>query len=182
MSVEVTLLGPAEVPAADVVAVYTEAFGAAPYFEGEEEVRRFADDALPCHLERRDFRLALARSAEDGVVVGFAYGYTGEHGQWWHDWAQTRLTPAEAAEWVDGAFEMVELAVRPAAQRRGAGGRLHDALLAGLPNRTALLSTRDSDTPARRLYTRRGWVTLREKLQAGPGRPGVLLMGLRLPA
>ena len=181
MSAAIELVGPAGVPAADVVAVYAEAFGAGPYFEGEEEVRRFAEAALPRHLARRDFRMALAHSEEDGAVVGFAYGYTGEPGQWWHDWVWAQLTPAEAAEW-DGAFEIVELAVRPAAQGQGTGGRLHDALLAGLPHRTALLSTRDADTPARHLYTRRGWTTLRAGLGAGPGRPGVLLMGLRLPA
>ena len=45
----------------------------------------------------------------------------------------------------------------PAAQGRGTGTALHDALLAGLPHRRALLSTYRDDRPAPRLYRRRGW-------------------------
>jgi hypothetical protein len=37
----------------------------------EVSVMRTADEG---------FRLALART--DGLIVGFAYGYTGVHGQW----------------------------------------------------------------------------------------------------
>jgi len=181
MSAELVQLGPDGVGPveADIVDVYREAFGPAPYFEGDAEVRRFACDALPRHVDRADFRLVIARDA--GVVVGFAYGYTGEPGQWWHDWVTAELGPSESAEWAEEAFEFVELAVRPSAQGRGTGGRLHDALLLGLDHRTALLSTLDEDTPARRLYRGRGWVSLREDLRvSGAGRPAALLMGLRL--
>jgi ribosomal protein S18 acetylase RimI-like enzyme len=175
MTVEVGLLGPRDVEAVapEVVEVYREAFGGPPYWEDEESVWRFAHEVLPHHAERRDFRLALAR--QRGEVVGFGYGYTGEPGQWWHDWVRAELGPARAAEW-GGAFELVELAVRPADQGRGIGGRLHDALLAGLRQSAAVLSTLDADTPARELYRRRGWVTLLE----GLGRPPRLVMGLRL--
>jgi ribosomal protein S18 acetylase RimI-like enzyme len=181
VTVEVARLGPPEVDAvaADVVDVYREAFGGAPYFEGEAEVERFAIETLPRHLRRRDFRLVVAREA--GALSGFGYGYTGERGQWWHDWASVELGPALAAEWAEGAFEFVELAVRPAAQGRGIGGRLHDATLDGLSHRTALLSTWDADTPALHLYRRRGWLTLRTVDQPATGRPSVLIMALRLP-
>ena len=117
---------------------------------------------------------------EAGEVCGFACGYRGQAGQWWHDWVVSELGPAAAAEWADGAFEFVDLAVLPRAQGRGLGGRPHDALLAGLAHRTALLSTWDADTPARALYRRRGWATLRAVARPD-GRPPVLLMGLRLP-
>jgi ribosomal protein S18 acetylase RimI-like enzyme len=181
MSVEIVRLGPEDLDgvAGEVVDVYREAFGASPYFAGEAEVARFGAETLPRHMGRRDFRMVVAR--EEGAVVGFAYGYTGEPGQWWHDWVLAQLRPAVAAEWANEAFEVVELAVRPPAQGRGTGGRLLDALLAGLSNRTALLSTRDADTPARHLYRRRGWVALRDGLSSGPAGPKVLLMGLRLP-
>jgi ribosomal protein S18 acetylase RimI-like enzyme len=165
---------------AEVVDVYREAFGESPYFEGEAEVARFAREALPRHAVHAGFRCVVAR--DGGAVVGFAYGYTSAAGQWWHDWVAAQLDPAVAAEWMTDAFELVELAVRPAAQRQGAGGRLHDAVLSGLPHRTALLSTRDEDTPARRLYRRRGWVPLRESVRPAPDGPPVLFMGLRLPA
>jgi ribosomal protein S18 acetylase RimI-like enzyme len=180
VSVEVARLGPGDVDAVadDVVDVYREAFGEAPYFEGEAEVDRFANEALPSHAGRRGFRLVVAR--QSGVVVGFGYGYTGEAGQWWHDWVVSELGQPAAARWADGAFEVVDLAVRPIAQGRGTGGRLHDALLEGLPHRTALLSTWDAETPARLLYLARGWVTLRSVDR--PGVPPVLLMGRELPA
>ena len=63
-------------------------------------------------------------------------------------------------------FEFVELAVRPDSQRRGIGGGLHDALLAGLPHHRALLSTWREERPARRLYLKRGWQVLQEELDA----------------
>jgi ribosomal protein S18 acetylase RimI-like enzyme len=162
----------------EVADVYREAFGASPYFEGEREVARFAEEALPRHAAREGFRCAVAR--EEGVVVGFAYGYTTAPGQWWHDWVTSLLGPALAEEWMTDAFELVELAVRPAAQGRGTGGRLHDVVLAARPHRTALLSTRDEDTPARRLYRRRGWVPLREGWRPSPDGPPLVFMGLRL--
>jgi GNAT superfamily N-acetyltransferase len=164
----------------EVVDVYREAFGASPYSEGEAEVARFADEVLPRDAARAGFRCVVAR--DGGAVVGFAYGYTGAPGQWWHDWVVSLLDAAVAEEWMAGAFELVELAVRPAAQGRGTGGRLHDAVLAGLPHRTAVLSTQDEDTPARRLYLRRGWVPLRPAWRPAPSRPPLLFMGLRLPA
>jgi len=165
---------------AEVVDVYREAFAESPYYEGEEEVARFAEEALPRHTGRRGFRCVVARDA--GLVVGFAYGYVSGPGQWWHDWVAGLLGPALAEEWMTDAFELVELAVRPAAQRQGAGGRLHDAVLADRPHRTAILSTRDEDTPARRLYRRRGWLPLREGWRPTPGVPPLVFMGLRLPA
>jgi len=166
-----------EVPA-EVVDVYREAFGASPYFEGEAEVTRFAGEVLPRHRVRDGFRCVVA--SEDDAVVGFAYGYTSAPGQWWHDWVAGLVGPALAAEWMSDAFDLVELAVRPAAQGRGHGGRLHDAVLAGLPHRTALLSTRDEDIPARRLYRSRGWVPLREGWCPSPNQPPLAFMGLRL--
>jgi len=165
---------------AEIVEVYREAFGASPYYQGEAEVARFAREALPIHAAHKGFRCVVAR--DEGAVVGFAYGYTSAAGQWWHDWVAAQLDPAVSAEWMTDAFELVELAVLPAAQGRGTGGRLHDAVLAGLPHRTALLSTRDEDTPARRLYLKRGWVPLRESARHAPDGPPVLLMGLRLRA
>jgi ribosomal protein S18 acetylase RimI-like enzyme len=167
-----------EVPP-EVVDVYREAFGASPHYEGEIEVARFAEQALPRHAGRAGFRCAVAR--DGGAVVGFAYGYTSAPGQWWHDWVAGLLSPAAARDWMNDAFELAELAVRPAAQGRGAGGRLHDAVLAGQPHETAVLSTRDEDTPARRLYRRRGWVPLLEGWRPTPAVPPLLFMGLRLP-
>ena len=142
----------------ELAAVYGAAFGAPEYGEGEEEVRHFVEEQLPRHVEREGFRLAEATVG--GVLVGFAYGYTGQRGQWWTD-RVVSLAPAEIVDaWVGGHFEFVELAVDPAVQGQGIGMRLHDCLLAGLPHPKALLSTYREDRPAPRLYRRLGWQLL----------------------
>lgn len=155
-------LAPSEIAAVrdELVAVYRAAFAPPLYETSEEDAARFAGEILPRHAGREGFRCCVAREARGGPVVGFAYGYTSVPGQWWHDLVARALGPDLAARWPDGAFEFVELAVTPVVQGRGLGGRLHDALLAGLPHRTAVLSTRDAETPAVRLYRGRGWTPL----------------------
>ena len=83
--------------------------------------------------------------------------------------------------WLEGAFELAELAVRPPLQGRGIGGRLHDHLLADRPHRTAVLSTLQEETRALHLYRSRGWRTLLEHFSfSGVGRV-YRIMGLDLP-
>jgi ribosomal protein S18 acetylase RimI-like enzyme len=144
----------------ELVAVYRAAFAPPLHHVSDEDAARFGGEILPRHAGRAGFRCRVAREAPGGPVVGFAYGYTSAPGQWWHDLVARALGADLAERWLGGAFEFVELAVAPAAQGRGLGGRLHDALLAGLPHRTAVLSTRDAETPAVRLYRGRGWTPL----------------------
>ena len=146
-----------DAPVDQIVDVYRDAFGAPGYDETPEDVERFRT-GLPRHAARDGFRLALAPA--DGGLVGFAYGYTGQPGQWWTDRLLDRLPRDLTDVWVGGHFEFVELAVRPAAQRGGIGRALHDALLDGLPHRRALLGTWPDDRPARQLYLRAGWRVL----------------------
>lgn len=141
-----------------LAAVYLAAFGAPGYDEGQEEARRFVEEQLPRHLERDGFRLAEATA--DGTLVGFAYGYTGQRGQWWTDRVAELAPPDVVDEWLGGHFELVELAVDPLVQGQGVGARLHDELLSGIPHRKALLSTYRDDRPAPRLYRRLGWQVL----------------------
>lgn len=159
--------------------VYREAFCVPPYDEPPESAERFVAEQLPAHAGRSGFRLvgaveARARAgagsptADDvppgrdgrGELLGFAYGYTGERGQWWSDWVAATAPRHVVDAWVGGHFEVVEIAVRGSAQGRGLGGRLHDALLAGLPHERALLTTYRVDRPAPRLYRRKGWQVL----------------------
>jgi ribosomal protein S18 acetylase RimI-like enzyme len=117
----------------------------------------------------------LAVAELDSVVVGFAWGYIGEHGQYWPDLV-SRSLGAAAAGWVGGHFEFVELAVSPKVRGRGVGGALHDHLLDGVPHQRALLGTSaDGADPAVRLYRSRGWRRL------GSLGPDVQVMGLRDP-
>jgi ribosomal protein S18 acetylase RimI-like enzyme len=162
---------------AELVAVYLAAFAPPPYAKTPAAAERFAG-VFERHAGRAGFRLAAAR--EGGRLAGFGYGYDGEPGQWWHDTVADALGPALAERWLRGCFELVELAVLPADQGRGIGAALHDALLAGLPNPTAALSTIAEETAGLRLYRRRGWQVLHPALRF----PGVAdpytIMGLDL--
>jgi broad specificity phosphatase PhoE/GNAT superfamily N-acetyltransferase len=142
----------------ELVEVYRAAFTAPPYDETEESVQRFAAETLPKHAERDGFRLVTLRLAGD--LVGWGYGYTGEHGQWWTDRVASSAPADVAGDWLGGHFEVVELAVIPQAQHRGFGAALTDALVHAVPHDRALLTTYAGDRPAPRLYARLGWQRL----------------------
>lgn len=160
MTYEVRALPPAEFVrlANQAGAIFAAALGYGPL-----EPRVLAFPAIVRqHTERPDFRAFGA--FEGDRLVGFTEGYTGAPGQWWHDVVAARLSPADRARWLSGAFELVELHVHPDHQRQGLGGRLHDVVLEGLVNSTAVLSTRRGETPAMELYRRRGWNTLIDEM------------------
>lgn len=114
------------------------------------------------HSNRTGFRLARARI--DDRLVGFAYGYTGESGQWWTDMAKSVLDADVADEWLGGHFELVSIGVVPDARGLGIGRQLLDAVTSGLPqDRWLLMTTADGSDPARRLYAAAGWTVI------GPG-------------
>ena len=111
------------------------------------------------HVVRQGFR--LARAYDDGVLVGFGYGYTGERGQWWTDRAAEVLEPAVAEEWLGGHFELVSIGVLERVRGTGTGTAVIRALTGGLPqDRWLLMTTADAEDPARRLYAREGWRVL----------------------
>src|SRR3954447_5289250 len=114
----------------ELVAVYASAFQPPPYRESDEDVARFATDTLPRHAARDGFRLVESRD-DDGVLVGFGYGYTSAPGQWWHDGVAGALGEP-VASWLPGAFEVVTLAVRGDRQGQGIGGSLLDELVEGV--------------------------------------------------
>ncbi|NIK56359.1 GNAT family N-acetyltransferase [Kribbella shirazensis] len=138
--------------------VFAAAFGAPGYDDERADSARFAGEQLPTHADRDDFRLVAARVG--GNVVGFAYGFTGQLGQWWPDRVAAAIGPELTAEWIGGHFEVVELAVLPGAQGRGVGTALMEELMRDLPHRRALLTTYVDDRPAPRLYRRLGWQVL----------------------
>jgi ribosomal protein S18 acetylase RimI-like enzyme len=132
------------------------------------------------HLERPGFRF-VAGEDEAGRLVGIAYGYRGEAGQWWHDRVAAAMDEPARARWLcPGHFEFVELAVRADLRRRGIGGRLHDALLAGLDAPAAVLSTEIDNAPAIALYRGRGWEVVVPEIDFGPDFPPFIVMGKRL--
>ena len=120
-----------------------------------DDVGEWPDSIWNRHRSRADYRLAAAE--ERGRVVGFAWGHTGQLGQYWPDLV-SRTFGDSVTNWVGRRFEFIELAVAPGERRKGFGGRLPDALVAGLPHERGLLDTSaDPADPAVALYLQRGW-------------------------
>jgi ribosomal protein S18 acetylase RimI-like enzyme len=138
----------------------------------------WASSRLPEHVRRTDFLFLVARDSSD--VVGFAYGYTGAYGQWWTEHVARALTPEQRVEWLDPPhFEIVELHVRPAWQRRGVGSALLAQLLTRQPHDRAVLSTQAGSRKARAFYAKNGWIEL-ASIDFGRGYPPYLALGRRL--
>jgi len=124
-------------------------------------------------------------SGADGPVIAFAYGFRGADGQWWHDVVRSGLTAAggehAAAAWLADTFEIAEVHVRPEYQRRGIGRAMLLSLTAGCPQRTAVLSTLDAPSPARRLYRSLGFTDLLTGFGFPGNGPPYAVMGAALP-
>jgi ribosomal protein S18 acetylase RimI-like enzyme len=149
-----------EVEARRVFTVYDAVFGDQP------DYRAWREGVWDRHAGRAGFR--LARAHDEGELVGFAYGYTGEHGQWWTDQAARALEPAVAEQWLGGHFELVSIGVAPASRGAGVGARLLRTVCAGLAEpRWLLMTTADADDPGRRLYATAGWEVVGPGLQDG---------------
>jgi ribosomal protein S18 acetylase RimI-like enzyme len=138
----------------DVIDVYGQAMG---YPSDLLEARR---GYIAGHVRRPGFR-AVATLDPNGTLLGFGYGYTSAHGQWWHDQVRTALRREARKSWLADCFEVVELHVRPNAQGHGLGAAQLRALLTMAAGRTVLLSTPEADeqrSRAWRLYRRFGFV------------------------
>jgi len=138
------------------------------------------------HAGYPGFRALAAAEGGSGETVGFGYGFRGAAGQWWHDTVARGLASARgtavAAAWLNDSFEVAELHVVPEYQGRGIGAGLLLRLTSGRPERTALLSTRDAESPARRLYRGVGFTDLLTGFAFFPGgEPPYAVMGAELP-
>lgn len=153
----------------EVLDVYAEAM------QVRADAARSRRSILTAHLTRDRLRAVGAFSPPDeprgrGRLVGIAYGYCGAPGQWWHDQVGAALDEQVARRWLDGAFEVCEFHVRPACQGTGLGRSLMARLLSLTDAPTAVLTTPDTDTRARRFYATAGWVDLVRGLRF-PGDP-----------
>jgi ribosomal protein S18 acetylase RimI-like enzyme len=130
----------------------------------------------------------------EGRLAGFTYGFHGENGQWWHDMVAAALASRSGAGvggeyggsetprvWLDDSFEVAELHVMPAWQGRGIGRSLLVSLASGRPERTAVLSTADAPTRARRLYRGLGFTDLLTDFRFSGSEPPYAVMGALLP-
>src|SRR3984957_9189101 len=133
----------------------------------------------------------------DGRLTGFTYGFHGATGQWWHDMVAAALATrsgmaAPAADgtgpgaigpggWLDDSFEIAELHVLPPWQGKGIGRSLLLTVADGRPERTAVLSTADAPTRARRLYRGVGFTDLLTDFRFSGTEPPYAVMGATLP-
>jgi GNAT superfamily N-acetyltransferase len=107
---------------------------------------------IETHRRVREFVAAIHVDDSDRLL-GFAYGYPGARGQWWHDRLAGGLAPELARTWLTDDFDVVELHVDPAVHGQGIGRELLATLLAQATTSTALLTTPDAvESPARALY------------------------------
>jgi ribosomal protein S18 acetylase RimI-like enzyme len=158
-----------------ILDVYADAMGSS---RSEARSRR---SVVAGHLSRTGLRAVAAVQGEQ--LVGIAYGYLGGPGQWWHDHVKAavrEVDPDLARSWLHQAFEVCELHVRPPLHGQGVGRELLLQLLAGTDAPTAVLTTPDGETRARRFYRAGGWVELVTGLRF-PGDPrSFAVLGLRL--
>lgn len=124
-------------------------------------------------------------AAGTGPIIAFAYGFHGDHGQWWHDLVRSAVTAASgqaaAARWLDDSFEIAEVHVRPEHQQRGIGRCMLFEITGGRAERTAVLSTMDANTPARRLYRSLGFADLVTSYRFAGAPIPYAVMGAALP-
>lgn len=134
------------------------------------------------YLRHTTFPAFAALGASCGEkLVGFGYGHTDAPGQWWHEQIAAALSATDNGAWLEGAFVLVELHVRPEFQGRGLGRTLLTELLGARSEPRAMLSAHDAETRARQLYRRLGFVDLLTDFRfAGTDRP-FAVMGARLP-
>jgi ribosomal protein S18 acetylase RimI-like enzyme len=119
-----------------------------------------------------------------GVLAGFTYGFHGVPGQWWHDMVAGALAVSSeggASGWLADSFEVAELHVLPAYQGAGIGRELLMRLTSGRPEHTAVLSTADTESRARRLYRGVGFTDLLTGFRFSGAEPPYAVMGARLP-
>ena len=86
-----------------------------------------------------------------------------------------------AQAWLADSFEVAEVHVHPAYQGRGIGRAMVPALIHPRLERTALLSTQDTDSRARRLYRGLGFNDLLTGYRFPGTDPPYALMGAALP-
>jgi ribosomal protein S18 acetylase RimI-like enzyme len=143
------------------------------------------------HAGYHGFRaLAVTADGTDGAdgrgrIIAFSYGFCGAHGQWWHDVVNAALTaqsgPAAATAWLADSLEIAEVHVHPDFHRRGIGRSLVLGLASGRRERTAVLSTQDAESPARRLYRGLGFTDLLTRYSFPGSTVPYAVMGAALP-
>jgi ribosomal protein S18 acetylase RimI-like enzyme len=130
------------------------------------------------HLTYDGLRAVVALTDEG--LIGFAYGYDGQPGQWWHDSVADGLDDAQRKKWLNRAFELAELHVLPAWQGKGIGRQLLQ-IVGDVDRSTMVLSAIDDETPARHLYRSMGFTDLLTGFTFPGSSEAYAVMGRALP-
>ncbi len=112
---------------------------------------------------------------------GTVYGHAGRAGTWWFDTVTASLDETTRARWFSDAFEIVSMAVLPAARGAGGGTELLRSCLRLVPGRTALLSIHRDHNPALRLYRREGFEIVHPGLRFSGSSPPYVVLARDLP-
>jgi GNAT superfamily N-acetyltransferase len=171
-----------------LTAVYLAAMGCDPaQLPGRRSImeRHVTYDGFRALAVTADAAGAPGAPGGRGQIIAFSYGFCGADGQWWHDVVATALAARSgrplAGAWLADSLEVAEVHVHPDFHRRGIGRSLVLGLAEGRRERTAVLSTQDADSPARRLYRRLGFADLLTGY-CFPGTPvPYAVMGATLP-
>jgi GNAT superfamily N-acetyltransferase len=152
-----------------VVAVYAEVYAEPPYLEGPDDIAGFTD-AWQRHSTQDGFRLVLGHDGPE--LVGFAYGHLLPPDTDWWDGGLVDPNEAFTDETGQRTFAVIELAVLKPHRRRGAGCRLHAALLEDTKaERATLLVRPEPETaPARAAYGSWGYSKIGQ-IKPGPTAP-----------
>ena len=162
----------------EVVEVYRRAFSLPPNYYDDARVKNFAG-IFERHRTRAGFKFLAAEHGQK--LVGFCYGYIGLPGQFWHDAICEAIDENTVNQWLIRDFEVCELAVLLEARRNGVATALLQALLDGVIQRTATLSTGIKNTPALTLYKKLGWKVIVPCLEVPDVKGVYAVLGLRLP-
>jgi ribosomal protein S18 acetylase RimI-like enzyme len=159
----IELLGSAEAAelAGDILLSYRTAFSTSHWDKSELGIKAFETDIFPRHLKREGFAMTAARNTA-GKLVGFCYGYIGEHGQYWTDYVAARIHPSLTKAWLGGHFEVAELAVEAEERGKGLGRALLTTLLDSRGEDRTALMTLEQDSPALPLYESLGFTPFGE--------------------
>ncbi len=156
---------------ADILRMYRAAFSVAPWNTLDISIAGFETDIFPRHLRREGFALTAARSTA-GDLVGFCYGYIGDHGQYWTDYVAARIHPSLEKAWLGGHFEVAELAVDENWRGKGLGRALLTTLLDSRGEDRIALQTLAKTSDAMSLYESLGFTAFGEF-------DGFVVLGLR---
>ncbi|MGH3731701.1 MAG: GNAT family N-acetyltransferase, partial [Micromonosporaceae bacterium] len=133
----------------DLRALYAEVYAEPPHRLGDEDVEAFRTQ-FDEHLALPGFTLLTVESGDE--LAGFSYCVSFPPGAWWVG----TVTPPPLALVLSTKIAVIELLLRKPYRGAGLGRRLMDTLLAGRPERYAILLA-NPEPAARAIYRHWGW-------------------------